>query len=108
MVVYKDSHFFPPKDYKPNKHTTWNTNHLDCIAWSIGKLENDKLFENFHDTNKINAEVFVKGVEKCKIDSRLLGQNIQNVDDYAHPNIEDLSVAEEGKNFLLICSSYLF
>ena len=108
MVVYKDSHFVHQKNYKSNKHTTWNTNHLDCIACSIGEPKNDKLFDGFHDTNNINAKVFVKGVEKCKIDSRLLGQNVQNLDDYAHPNIEDLSVAEEGKNLLLICSSSLF
>ena len=31
--------FCPPKTFKPNKHTTWNTSHLHGIAWSSGKLE---------------------------------------------------------------------
>ena len=29
----------PPKTFKPNKQTTWNTRHLHGIAWSSGKLD---------------------------------------------------------------------
>ena len=36
--------FCPPKAFKPNKQTTWNTSHLHGIAWSSGKLDYDKLF----------------------------------------------------------------
>ena len=31
--------FCPPKSFKPNKQTTWNTSHLHGIAWSSGKLD---------------------------------------------------------------------
>ena len=40
--------FCPPKTFKPNKQTTWNTSHLHGIAWSIGKLEYEKPFAVFY------------------------------------------------------------
>ena len=52
--------FCPPKTFKPNKQTTWNTNHLYGIAWSNGKLDFDKLFAVFYDIKVMNAEVFAK------------------------------------------------
>ena len=39
--------FRPPKCFKPNKQTTWNTKHLHGIAWSSRKLEYEKLFAVF-------------------------------------------------------------
>ena len=39
--------FCPPKTFKPNKQTTWNTKHLHGIAWSSGKLDYDKFFAVF-------------------------------------------------------------
>ena len=39
--------FCPPKTFKPNKQTTWNTTHLYGIAWSSGKLDYGKLFAVF-------------------------------------------------------------
>ena len=66
--------FCPPKTFKPNKQTTWNTNHLHGISWSSGKLEYEKLFAVFYDIKVMNAEVFAKGFEKCILLSRLLGQ----------------------------------
>ena len=39
--------FCPPKTFKPNKQTSWNTKHLHGIAWSIGKLDYEKLFAVF-------------------------------------------------------------
>ena len=50
--------FCPPKTFKPNKQTTWNTSHLHGIAWSSGKLDYDKLFGVFYDIKVMNAEVF--------------------------------------------------
>ena len=41
--------FCPPKTFKPNNLTTWNTSHLHGSAWSIGKLDYDKLFAVFYD-----------------------------------------------------------
>ena len=39
--------FRPPKTFKPIKQATWNTRHLPLIAWSSGKLENEKLLAFF-------------------------------------------------------------
>ena len=47
--------FCPPKTFKPNKQTTWNTSHLRGIAWSSGKLDYDKLFAVFHDIKVMNG-----------------------------------------------------
>ena len=99
--------FWPPKTFKPNKPTTWNTNHLHGIAWSSGKLEYERLFAVFHDIKVMNAEVFAKEFQKCRLLTRLLGQNVENLDDYGCPKIQD--VVGEGKtNSSCICSSYPF
>ena len=65
--------FCPQKAFKPNKQTTWNTSHLHGIAWSNGKLDYDKLFAVFYYIKIMNAEVFAKGLEKCRLLSSLLG-----------------------------------
>ena len=65
--------FCPPKTFKPNKKTTWNTTHLHEIAWSSGKLVYEKLFAVFYDIKVMNAEVFAKGFEKCRLLATLLG-----------------------------------
>ena len=36
--------FCPPKHYKPNEQTTYNTNHMRSIAWSSGKFDYDNYF----------------------------------------------------------------
>ena len=41
--------FCPPKTFKHNKQTTWNTSHVNGIAWSSGKLEYEKLSAVFYD-----------------------------------------------------------
>ena len=43
-----------------------------------------------------NAEVFAKGFEKCRVLTRLLGQNVENLDDHGWPKIQDL-VGEEKR-----------
>ena len=73
--------FYPPKTCKLNKQTTWNTSHLQGIAWSSVKLHYDKIFAVIYDINEINAEVFAKGLEKCRLLTRLLGQNVEILDD---------------------------
>ena len=52
----------------------------------------------------MNAEVFAKGFEKCKMLTSLLGQNVDNLDDYGCPKLQDLVEAKS----LWICSSYPF
>ena len=96
--------FCPPKTFKPNKQTTWNTNHLHGIAWSSGKLEYEKLFAVFYDLKVMNAEVYAKGFEKCRLLTRLLGQIVENLDDYGCPKTQDLVKTDS----LWICCSYLF
>ena len=99
--------FFPPKTFKPNKQTTWNTNHLHAIAGSSGKLEYEKLFAVFYDKKVMNAEVFAEGFEKCRLLTRLLGQNVEILDDYGCPKTRDL-LGEGKANSSWICSSYPF
>ena len=96
--------FCPLKSFKPNKQTTWNTSHLYGIAWSSGKLDYEKLFAVFYDIKVMNAEVFAKGLEMCRLLSNLLGQNVQNLDDYGCPKIQNLVKTDS----LWICSSYPF
>ena len=48
--------FCPPKTFKPNKQTTWNTSRLNGIAWSSGNLDYNELFAVFYDIKVMNAE----------------------------------------------------
>ena len=96
--------FCTPKTFKPNKQTTWNTIHLHGIAWSSGKLDYDKLFAVFYDIKVTNAEVFAKALEKCTLLTRLLGQNVEKLDDYDCPKIQGLVKTDSS----WICPSYLF
>ena len=52
----------------------------------------------------MNAEVFAKGFEKCRLLTRLLGQNVENLDDYGCPEIQDIVKTDSSR----ICSSYPF
>ena len=94
----------PPKTFRSNKQTTWNTSHLQGIAWSSGKLDYEKLFAVFYDIKLMNAEVFAKGLEKCRQLTNLLGENVENLVDYGCPRIQDLVKTDSS----WICSSYPF
>ena len=96
--------FCPPKSFTPNKQTTWNTSHLHGIALTKGKLEYEKLFAIFYDVKVMNAEMFAKGLEKCRLLINLLGRNVENLDDYGCPKIQDLVKTDSS----WICSSYPF
>ena len=96
--------FCPPKTFKPNKQTTWNTSHLHGIAWSSGKLDYHKVSAILYDIKLMNAEVFAEGLEKCRLSTSLLGQNVENLVDYGCPKIQDLVRTDS----LWICSNYLF
>ena len=52
----------------------------------------------------MNAEVFAKGLEKCRLLTSLLGQNVENLDDNGCLKIQDLVKTDS----LWICSSYRF
>ena len=96
--------FCPPKSFKPNKQTTWNTSHLHGIACSSGELDYEKLFAVFYDIKVMNAEEFAKGLEKCELLTNLLGRNVENLDDYGCPKIQDLVKRDSS----WICSNYPF
>ena len=55
----------------------------------------------------MNAEVFAKVCEKCRLLTRFLGQNVENLDNYGCARIQEL-VLEGKRNRLWICSSYPF
>ena len=55
----------------------------------------------------MNEEVFAKGFEKCRLLTRLLGQNVEKLDDYGCPKIQDL-LGKGKTDSCWICSSYLF
>ena len=96
--------FCPPETLRPNKQTSWNTKHLHGFAWSSGKFDYDKLFAIFHDIKVMDAEVFPKGLEKCRLLTSLLGQIVKKLDDYGCPKIQDLVKTDS----LWSCSSYPF
>ena len=55
----------------------------------------------------MSAKVSAKRIEKCKLLTRLLGRNVENLDDYSCPKNPDLN--GEGKaHSSWICSSYPF
>ena len=62
-------------------------------------MDYQKLFAVFYDIKVKNA-----GLEKCRLLTRLLGQNVENLDDYGCPKIQDLVKTDS----LWICSSYTF
>ena len=96
-----------PKKYKPNKQTIWSTSHLHGIAWKSGKLDYDKLFGFFYDIRVRNAEVFAKGLDKCRLLTRFLGQNVESLDDfgcYGHDLVGSCGKTDSS----WICSSYPF
>ena len=96
--------FCPLKSFKPNKQRTWNTSLLHGIAWSSGKLDYEKLFAVFYDIKLMNAEVSAKGLEKCRLLTNLLERNVESLDDYGCPKIQDLVKTDSS----WICSSYPF
>ena len=50
----------------------------------------------------MNAEMFAKGLENCRLLTSLLGKNEGKLDDYSCPKIQDLVKTDS----LWICSSY--
>ena len=55
----------------------------------------------------MDAEIFAKVFEKCRLLTKLLGHIVESLDDYGCPKTQDLAV--EGKtNSSWICCSYTF
>ncbi len=62
---------------------------------------------SFTTEKVMNAEVFAKGFENCRLLTRFFGQNVENLDDYGCPKIQDL-IGEGKTNSSWVYSSYLF
>ena len=60
-----------------------------------------------YDKKVLHAEAFAKGVDKCRLFTRLLGQNVEKLDDYGCPKFQDL-VGEGKADSSWACSSYTF
>ena len=86
--------FCPPKTFKSDKQTSWNTKHLHGNARSSGKLDYEKRFAVFYDIKVMNAEVFAKELEKGGLLTNLLGQNVEISDGYVCPKNQDLVKTE--------------
>ena len=52
----------------------------------------------------MNAEVFAKELEKCRLLTNFLGRNVESLDDYGCPNLQDLVKTDSS----WICFSYPF
>ena len=61
-------------------------------------------FAAFYDIKVMRAKVFAEGLEKCRLLTNLLGQNVENLDDYGCPKIQHLVKTDSW----WICSSYPF
>ena len=112
LVLFNDGSvqgfsFSPPIIFKTKKQTSWNTSHVHGIAPSSGKLEYEKLFADFYDEKVMNAKVFPKGFGKGRLLTRLLGQNVENLDECGCSKMQDL-VGEGKTNSSWICSGYPF
>ena len=79
----------PPKTCKPNKQTTWSSE----------KLDYGKLFAVFYDIKVMNADVFAKRLEKCRLLTTLLGQIVEILNDHGCPKIQDLFKTDSLDSF---------
>ena len=52
----------------------------------------------------MNAEVFARRFGKCRLLTNLFGRNVENLDNYGCPRIQDLVKTDS----FWICSSYIF
>ena len=52
----------------------------------------------------MNAEMFDEGLEKCRLSTKLMGQNVEKLDDYGCTKIQNVVKTDTS----WICSSYLF
>ena len=104
MVLYKDFHFVHPKtlnlvDRRHGTQATYMGLRGVVESWVMGSF-----LLSFFDIKLMNAEVFAKGLEECRLLTTLLGQNVENLDDYGCPKILDLVKTDSS----WICSSYPF
>ena len=102
MVLYKDSHFVHQRllNLINRLHGT------QIIYMELRGVVESWIMRSsllcFTTKKMMNGEVFAKRLEKCRLLMRLLGQNVENLDDYGCPKIQDLVKTDS----LWICSNY--
>ena len=83
--------FKPPRDYEPTKQAFWGTDFLHGMSWDSGKLDYDSLQRHLQIVKKHKSRFLAKGTEKCKIVSKLLGADVENLEEYGCPKIQQLA-----------------
>ena len=104
MVLYKDFLFVRQRFLN-----LINRQHGTVVIYMElrGVEESWNLLAVFCYIKVMNAEVFAKGFEKCRLLIRFLGQNLENLDENGCPKNQDL-VGEGKANSSWICCSYPF
>ena len=106
MVLYEDFHFVRQRFLNLiNRQHGTQVIYMDLRgvveSWNMRSC---LLSFTTHDIKILNAEVFAKGLEKCRLLTNLLGRNVESLDDYGYPKIQDLVKTDSS----WICSSYPF
>ena len=101
MVLYKDFHFVHQRLLNLIKRRHGTQNIYMELPGVIESWIMINCLLSFNDIKVIIAEVFAKGLEKCRLLSGLLGQNVEKLDDYGCPKIQDLVKTDSS----WICSS---
>ena len=86
LGVYIDGQVFgssckPFKKYQPAHQTLWCNQNLHKTDWKNGSLDYSCINTMLAELRQYRAEFFVKGMEKCKFLSTLLGKEVENLDD---------------------------
>ena len=104
MVLYKDFQFVHQRLINLiSRHHGIQVMYME-VRGAIESWNYDKLVAVFYNLKVTNAEVFAKGLEKCRLFTRLLGQKVENLDDYGCPKIQDLVKTDSS----WICSNHPF
>ena len=107
MVFYKDFLFVHQrfKNLINRRHAT-QVIYMELL-WISGKLVYDKFFAVVYNKKVMNAKVFAEGLEKCRLLARVLGQDVEKLDNYDCTNSQDIAGERKTDNSW-ICSSYVF
>ena len=91
--------FRAQEKYKPTKRAFWCKRNLHRIVSNSGCLDYSE-FPNIVPSD-VKSEYFAGTTAKCKILDRLLGKEVENMDDHRCPKSRDLFDEE-----MWICSNY--
>ena len=99
--VFKDTHFVLQKKVKFTKQVVQCGRNLQEKVWNSGRLVYSDLVTIL--LRAVKSENIAKGTKVCKIVGNLLNKEVDNLEDYGYPKIDDLVDGE-----ILISSSYPF